>query len=553
MRQAALDDDRIARLVGSVFERGKNYYRTGMVDDQSVWWDEPFLVGAVEGTRSDPYHVRVTFGPGGEDGWEPETSICTCPYDGGMWCKHAAALLLYAAHAPRIDQPGRGELAAGLEAKGTASRVLKPVAADQQHDWQEVESQAFEQVASVLTSGDISWRYSRVSAAWHEVDQMLDYAEVLIGDGEWEQAVAYLTGMTDAYMEGWGETCDYSKGAAAILDRMAAVWLDAILTADFGAPEKQRLQEKIAQWILVVGPYEVYSVEALGVALTHGTDPESLRLEGEDASPEAGDLVADAWLRTLDRQGDDEAYLDYAEAAGHYRQWVLRLIAMGRLDAAQAGGERYLDKSLDVLCVAHALADRGAPEKALALGLALLPRLVPYPPLLEFLAQLADGLGEQEQALTLYQKVFPLVRTFECYLRAKAAAGDRWPEVGPGLLQTLNVDPDAVHIMIAEGKVDEMVQILDRGVWVDEEMLQEAAEAALAGRPDWVVGFFTKRALSLIGLGQSHRYGEAARCLEWVREGYFALGQDVEWHEFRDGLMSEHRKKRSLMRLIQTL
>lgn len=97
MRQAALDDDRIARLVGSVFERGKNYYRTGMVDDQSMWWDEPFLVGAVEGTRPDPYHVRVTFGPGGEDAWEPENSICTCPYDGGMWCKHAAALLLHAA------------------------------------------------------------------------------------------------------------------------------------------------------------------------------------------------------------------------------------------------------------------------------------------------------------------------------------------------------------------------------------------------------------------------------------------------------------------------
>ncbi len=68
------------------FERGKEYYYSGMVE--SVVQRGNRLFAEVLGSEEDPYHVGIAFQEGDCD------ASCTCPYDWGGYCKHIVAVLL---------------------------------------------------------------------------------------------------------------------------------------------------------------------------------------------------------------------------------------------------------------------------------------------------------------------------------------------------------------------------------------------------------------------------------------------------------------------------
>ena len=70
------------------FERGRAYLERGAI--QSVKQVAPAEIEAhVKGSQYVPYRVNIAF----DDGGITEVS-CTCPYHGGSWCKHVAAVLL---------------------------------------------------------------------------------------------------------------------------------------------------------------------------------------------------------------------------------------------------------------------------------------------------------------------------------------------------------------------------------------------------------------------------------------------------------------------------
>lgn len=125
-------------------------------------------------------------------------------------------------------------------------------------------------------------------------------------------------------------------------------------------------------------------------------------MAGEDRSPKVGDLVGDAWLRALDRLGDDDAYLAYAQKTHHHGQRILRLIALGRVAAAIEDARVLLVDPADVADVVRGLVEHGSVQEALSLGLECLDRVTPDAVLLTLLAELADELGEVQGSLRLY-------------------------------------------------------------------------------------------------------------------------------------------------------
>ena len=80
------EDDILSMATEKSFERGVDYYDSGLVE--SVTKRGNRLFAEVQGSEWEPYSVGVTLQ---EDDF---TASCTCPYDWGGYCKHIVATLL---------------------------------------------------------------------------------------------------------------------------------------------------------------------------------------------------------------------------------------------------------------------------------------------------------------------------------------------------------------------------------------------------------------------------------------------------------------------------
>ena len=84
------EDDILSMATEKSFERGVDYYDSGLVE--SVTKRGNRLFAEVQGSEWEPYSVGVTLQ---EDDF---TASCTCPYDWGGYCKHIVAALLTFVH-----------------------------------------------------------------------------------------------------------------------------------------------------------------------------------------------------------------------------------------------------------------------------------------------------------------------------------------------------------------------------------------------------------------------------------------------------------------------
>ncbi|NJO56094.1 MAG: hypothetical protein HC834_06810 [Rhodospirillales bacterium] len=85
LKETAIRD----RATAKVFQRGEQYYRSGVVTN--IWSRGDILEATVEGSERQPYRVSIQF-----DNAEIERARCTCAYAFEGWCKHmVATALLY--------------------------------------------------------------------------------------------------------------------------------------------------------------------------------------------------------------------------------------------------------------------------------------------------------------------------------------------------------------------------------------------------------------------------------------------------------------------------
>ena len=107
----SLSSHQIALLVGSqAFSRGERYARNGNVNAPEWFGAGTQLFGEVQGTRSAPYAVTVSFTANAAGALVRASGVCTCPMKKN--CKHVAALLIVSAGTPGADgtpggRPGR--------------------------------------------------------------------------------------------------------------------------------------------------------------------------------------------------------------------------------------------------------------------------------------------------------------------------------------------------------------------------------------------------------------------------------------------------------------
>ena len=93
------ENDILHKFTEKSFERGRDYYDSGMVERAIRRGGR--LFAEVQGSEWDPYTVTATLN--GRD----FSASCSCPYDWGGFCKHIAATML--AFIRRADSFETGE------------------------------------------------------------------------------------------------------------------------------------------------------------------------------------------------------------------------------------------------------------------------------------------------------------------------------------------------------------------------------------------------------------------------------------------------------------
>jgi len=575
------------------FERGRDYFEQGAVLRVVRRGSE--LLADVEGSQYTPYRVRIVLDPGGVSG-----AACTCPYDWGGWCKHIAAALLYCIHEPEeVDErPGIEETLSGLEPEQLQALVLKLV--EQRPDLVElIESYALaataprpqepgeraarqrrtpidpevfrRQVRAALHSLD---RVRGSDAYWHvgsvvaEVREVLERAQEFLEAGDGHNALLVVDAVTEEYMNGWvyldgsnGETGDFFSD-------LAPVWTEALLAADLTPEQRHTWAEKLAHWQEELDDYGLEGTfDAALAAAEQGWDYPPLQrvLRGEGEGELTGgreaaheDELVEARLRILDRQERHEEYLRLAAAEGEVQRYACMLVKLGRVQEAVECGLASLSAPGEALALARALREKGAIGEAVRVarhGLDLSDGWAKAP-LARWLSEVAASAGRPEQALEAALVAFREDPSLAAYQAVEALAGARWAQLRDELLDHLRRtgvprEDAQVEIFLHEGLIDDAVAVVEKHP--SYGLVEPVVDAAMESRPDWAISACRGQAEPIMDEGRSRQYHHAARWLEKARAAYKAAGREAEWIEYLESLIARHKRKYSLVPLLEAL
>jgi len=566
--------DRLLNLAGkAAYLRGQEYAENSYV--QSLIWDEPTLVAKVKGSDRARYDTTVQLVAKG-DCWMPLVPECSCPYDDGPWCKHAVAVMLVAERnsADILAQVPLQERIAGmslqdfkrvlpklmeidgvrrvlLEALGSMQRPETPVDSDK------VEHETRRKVQQIVRQAMGQWEeYAPISSIVAPLELIVDDARDLVDEGQVEKATAILTAVTDEFLEVWEEFDDENAESGGFLDLIADTWLGLFIERGVDRFKQAELLNRVWEWDQTARGYDVTALTPLIVWLQYGHELEGLRAENEVLWQEGGETVAVAWSDHLSHSGEDAACLDYSERLGLDVFHVLYLIRTNRIQEAIAYAEKHIVSDQDGLPVVSALKEVGEAAEALELGLKVLQRSPMTNNLAEKLADIAEELGERDLLLPLHQRAWKKDPSFARYQRIKELAGEGWAQLAPTMLEEIDVrygHDDGIRILLAEGQIDALIRSLRQGLWMSGETLGLVATALVQSRPDWVIDYFSQRAEEVMNAARSQDYGHAAKWLGWVRDAYRTLNREDDWNVRKAEWLKEHRRKRSLLPLIERL
>jgi uncharacterized Zn finger protein len=276
----------------------------------------------------------------------------------------------------------------------------------------------------------------------------------------------------------------------------------------------------------------------------------------EKEAPSYADALTIARLNVLERQARYQEYLQLAEAKGQAERYVTMLVRLGRVREAVDYGLQYLGTTEEALALAKALREREELQAALRIaehGLELEGSKVS---LATWMAELALGMGETKPALNAALIAFRGAPELAVYQRVKRLAGERWPELRTDLLDHLRqgrsyVPQGPVEIFLHEGLVEDAMRGVESSA--SYALIEQVADAAIPSHADWAIRMCCRQAEPILNQGKSQHYHRAARWLGKARAAYRTSGRETEWATYLRELIARHRRKYSLMPMLEAL
>ena len=580
------------------FARGEEYYREGAVG--TIMRRGPLLQTEVEGSDAEPYEVTVTFTPNG--GVEAE---CDCPTAGKDWCKHIVAVLLLFLNEPEevedlppletllspLDRNAmqtlllnlvrrRPELAAEIELElasfqppsaqspplpsgGTPSRapvdpsvirrqvrtVLKGVASGTDHDyWNDDDS-------------------DRVEDLENGIFPLIEIAEASVKAGDGRSALPILEALTDELIDGWDRVESIIGDAGELFDDLGRAWAEAILTTELNSKERQSWISRLDKWRdagQYCGAQSGLAVAVEAARLGWDYPPLVRVLQGEvtdkgaweDEAPDCADELAVARLNVLERQGrwQEAAYL--AEAESQHDRYMTLLVRLDRAKEAVEYGMEVLTTADNALTLASTLYEHGDTGLSFRIATHGLRLQGPCYKLATWLRDAALATGDTGRAISAAKSAIQESPQLKDYTHLQEFAGERWPplrdEILASLRKSLSYNASSkVDIFLYEGLLEDALQMV-RDSW-DYYLVARVVEAATSTYPLQVIPLCKGQAATIMDAGKADRYHHAAQWVERVRDAYRVAGQEVEWREYKAGLLATHQRKYKLIPLLRDL
>lgn len=258
------------------------------------------LEAIVQGTRPEPYHLRVTVYPDGHFG-----SLCTCPY-AAVPCKHVVAALLHYLHEPAAvltrpdltaqlagldgdqllelvlhlldEHPGLGE---AIDAHlATEPEPLLPAVGEQPHlDASVAADRRLEALVHTLIPefvpladdylDDEAWPVpseSLETSAFDEFAEVLEVVQALAEAGGYERALEVLGSVTAELVARWPPantvTAEDRAFTKAFFTQVAAAWTQLLASGVMVPQAGQVWAGALATWQETLQPYGLGSVFA---------------------------------------------------------------------------------------------------------------------------------------------------------------------------------------------------------------------------------------------------------------------------------------------------
>jgi len=574
------------------FHDGMTYFRKGAIS--SPVKQGMTLKAYCQGSQPTDYRVKVMFDTKGIT-----EARCSCSASGrmvkGYYCKHIAALL-WAWH----EQPEQfGELAdveTTLErsSKSELITLIKQILQQQPDlEWQItplpmsnrthmlVTPETYSrQVDAAFRNGGHDWRApSRIADELYNIkaigDEFADQHDYTNAVTVYEAVVAGVLGNYNSYHD--------EDGALGRVIEDCVEALDYCMAGEQDVGVKPEVREKILR--MLFGIYR-FSMDQ-GVSLTDGEDdvPELLL---SYVTPEERHTMVD-WVREalqentqwhtdysrqkygqfllkLEKDLDDETYLQICRETGRDYDAIERLLKLKRVDEAEKVAEQASDSDLPRIAdlfVWHG--QDGVAEDLMRQR----SRKTQDWHILPWLKKFYLDRHNLEAALEVAESMFRRYATIEGYreIRRLAQQLDTWTTTRSELLAFLdNARNTDLLILIAldEGEIDRALELVKRQLehsssygWGAKaspfsDTILSVARTVEATRPHAAIDIYQQHVERLIERKEWGSYKTACEYLVKIRKLYEKLGEEEAWTSYITDLRKKYNRLRSLKAEMET-
>jgi|RhiMethySRZTD1v2_1073278.scaffolds.fasta_scaffold36416_5 uncharacterized Zn finger protein len=569
------------------FARGHELYRSGAISDAAIQGN--VLKGHCEGMQSLFYKVRVELDAGGV-----RSASCDCEYDFGGYCKHIVALLLTYARKPnqfvvredmakRLAALSREQLLAlltelldevpdlsdWLEAALPEIATSRPRKAAAPKRKKKIDTEVYRRrVRGIMHSLDhmrMSEAYWHVGGLTDELRDVEKTAMEFLDAGDAETAFRILMTLLEESHDGFDYIDDSNGELGGYLDGLGNTLAEVVLSLDLDEDRREDILSDIDE---IHDKLSNYGVDGLKVAIAAAQyswgelPPEAhgLRVEEDDEDKwrrpkPLSQILTEAKLNVLERQGRTDEYLALSLKSGEYLRYALKLVSLKRVAEAVKYALKHLAKADDALKLAQALRESRRPDESLKIGERGLKLGGSKASLGEWLGPIEEAQGRTAQALEAWQAAFHDSPSLTSWKTIKRMAGSRWKRLKPELMASLEKGYNhqaLAEVLIEEQEWDAAINVADKQTY-NYRLVAIVADALIAHRPDWVIRASVKQADELIAKTQSKYYSHAANWLRRVKAAYVQLGRNGDWQKYLSEIKEQYKRRPALMAKLNGL
>lgn len=557
--QFHLKEEDIERLATEQsFDRGWDYYQNGAIINPVR--QENTLRADCEGSRYEPYHVRVTLGEKGVI-----KTGCSCPYDQGGVCKHIIALLLSWINKPETFEvvPLMKELLAEytkddlieliqkmLEQEPGLMRLVELSAPHVRHT--PVDTRTYRrQISYALRDGDPEDVAEGLRIVREAADKFLD--------GEYWMNAGTIYHLTlSETVSRYEELYDEDGDIAIVLDECATNLGRCLEVGQPDADTRRQWLESLLEAELEdikIGGIDL-APNAIDAVLNHATDEEwkwieqKIRQEMTGCSRWGKEALIRILSSRLEMSGQEEEVDSLILEDGTPQQRAFLLVERGDIDGAvEIAQQHFTDLPGLVLRFADALVEANAGSTAVAFVESVSSDQYHH---CDWLARYYQEHGDAKTALKFQARNFqrkPSLQNFHS-LRETAQELGNWDEMRKEILSQLEKIKRTdllIDIALEEKDVARALELLSQfSGWGIQNYQHKVAQAAEAEHPPEAIRIYQELVTSAISGRNRNTYKQAAQYMKNIRDICRSLDADEEWQAYISGLREEHKRLRAL-------